>query len=295
MREALGEPHLLGRTAELFTWKHFDNPFGPSISLVAETNDRIVGLRTFMRWELQTPEGDRISCVRAVDTATHPKYHRRGVFRRLTEEAIEVATAKGVDMVFNTPNARSGPGYEKMGWQRVGTIGGMVRPSLRLFSRRTGNVPELEPTSFLGSPTPCQAFSVHDRPALGLRTPRTDDYLKWRFCSHPTARYFVVGAQEGFALVRPNVRGSRRELVIADLFGRPKTAVRRAVDATRAHYLATWFSKGSPERAAAIRQGLLPVPRFTALTLMMRPLRDLPGGVTSMGYWDTAVSDFELL
>src|SRR5688572_11216514 len=42
MRAALGEPPLLRRTPELFAWKHFDNPFGRSLAVVAETDDRIV-------------------------------------------------------------------------------------------------------------------------------------------------------------------------------------------------------------------------------------------------------------
>ena len=47
LRAALGEPPLLRRTPELFAWKHFDNPFGRSMALLAEADDRIVGLRAF--------------------------------------------------------------------------------------------------------------------------------------------------------------------------------------------------------------------------------------------------------
>ena len=49
MRASLGESALLRRTGDLFSWKHFDNPFGRSILLVAEADGRIVGLRAFMR------------------------------------------------------------------------------------------------------------------------------------------------------------------------------------------------------------------------------------------------------
>jgi len=295
LRAALGEPPLLRRTPELFGWKHFENPFGRSLALVAETDDRIVGLRAFMRWDLTTPDGSVVRCVRAVDTATHPDYHRRGIFRRLTEETLELAVAKDIDLVFNTPNEKSGAGYLSMGWKEIGPVGGMVRPSTRLLTDRTPG-PTTEAGRFLADPVPADSISVADRAPLGLRTPRSDAYLRWRFASHPTARYFRVDAGDSVAVVRPNVRKGRRELVLADVFGpRPSRAIRRAGRQSRSAYLAAWFSPHTPERRAAVRSGLIPVPGVTALTLMARPLRDLEVDVASMTSWDLAISDLELL
>jgi len=295
MRAALGEPPLLRRTPELFAWKHFDNPFGRSLAIVAETDDRIVGLRAFMRWDLIAPGGVTLRCVRAVDTATHPDYQRRGIFRRLTEETLELAVAKDIDLVFNTPNEKSGAGYLSMGWTEVGMIGVLARPSPRLATDR-GDTNSTEPENFLADPQPALPLDVTDRAPRGLRTPRNGAYLRWRFGSHPTARYFRVDSGDSTAVVRPNVRKGRRELIVADVYGpRPRAALRQAGRRSRAAYLAAWFSPGSPERAAAIRSGLVPVPGVSALTLMARPLRDLGIDVTSMPSWDLAISDLELL
>lgn len=293
MRLSLGESSLLARTSALFRWKHLDNPFGRSIALVAEEDDRIVGLRTFMRWDLQVPEG-LLRCVRAVDTATHPDYQRRGIFRRLTEESVEIARAEGVDMVFNTPNALSKPGYLKMGWQEVGRIGAMVRPSLALL-RTDSSSDDTTAEEYLREPTPVLDPCYGDRPARGARTPRSAEYLEWRFASHPTARYFFAGADGAAAILRPNRRNGRSELVLADTFGNPGKAIKAAVRAKRSAYLATWFSNGSPEKAAAIRHGFFPIPGHRALTLVMRPIREVPPNLTTMGGWDLAVSDLELL
>jgi GNAT superfamily N-acetyltransferase len=295
LRAALGEPPLLRRTPELFGWKHFDNPFGRSIAVVAESDDRIVGLRAFMRWDLTTTEGDVLRCVRAVDTATHPDYQRRGIFRRLTEEALELAVAQDVDLVFNTPNEKSGAGYLSMGWKEVGPVGAMARPSARLVTDR-GPGPLSEPERFVSDPRPALPLTVSDRAPRGLRTPRSDAYVRWRFGSHPTAHYYRVDSSDTTAVVRPNVRKRRRELVIADVFGpRPSAAIRAAHRRSRAAYTAGWFSPGSPERAAAVRSGLVPVPGLIALTLMARPLRDLGMDVWSLTAWDLAISDLELL
>ncbi len=295
LRAALGEPPLLRRTPELFGWKHFDNPFGRSLAVIAEIDDRIVGLRAFMRWDLITPGGGTLRCVRAVDTATHPDYQRRGIFRRLTEETLELAVAQDIDLVFNTPNEKSGAGYLSMGWTEIGQIGVMARPSPRLATDRRP-AGSAEPDQFLADPEPAIPLTVNDRSPRGLRTPRNEAYLRWRFGSHPTARYFRVDSADSTAVVRPNIRSGRRELIVADVYGpHPSAAMRQAAKKSRSGYVAAWFSPGSPERAAALRSGLLPVPGVTALTLMARPLKDLDVDIESMDSWDLAISDLELL
>jgi GNAT superfamily N-acetyltransferase len=294
MRLSLGESRLLERTTELFHWKHVNNPFGRSYGLVAEDGGRIVGLRTFMRWDLVTGEGETLRCVRAVDTATHPDHQGKGIFRRLTEEAVEVARDDGIAMIFNTPNEKSKPGYLKMGWREVGVIGALIRPSLSMLTRVEETAAE-SPETFLQDPTSTASLELVDRAPLGLRTRKTPEYLKWRFATHPTARYFVVGHGAGQAVLRPNVRRGRRELVVADLFGEPNAAARVAVSARGRAYLATWFSHNSPERKAVVRRAFVPLPGLAALTLVMRPLRDLPESYQSLDAWDSSVSDFELL
>jgi hypothetical protein len=171
----------------------------------------------------------------------------------------------------------------------------LARPSSRLATDR-GPITDTEPENFLADPQPAIPLDVTDRAARGLRTPRNEAYLRWRFGSHPTARYFRVDSAGSTAVVRPNVRKGRRELIVADVYGpRPRAALREAARKSRSGYVAAWFSPGSPERAAAIRSGLVPVPGVTALTLMARPLRDLDIDVTSMASWDLAISDLELL
>lgn len=292
---ALGESELLARTEEWFAWKHRDNPFGPSITLLADSGGQIVGLRAFMRWQLCLPGGDVLSCVRAVDTATHPDHQRRGIFKRLTLEALEVAEGEGVDLVFNTPNPQSKAGYLTMGWSEVGAIKALVRPHpLRLGRRHDGeDLPE--PADFIsGGVSDCDGLG--DRPPLGLRTRRTPEYYRWRFGGHPTARYLRVDAEDGTAIVRPNYRAGRRELIISELQGgSQRKAVRRVIRNSRAGYEVAWFSAGAPERRAAISAGMVPVPWLTALTLVARPLRPLPVDVTRMSSWDLGLSDLELL
>ncbi len=296
LRSSLGETSLLQRTPELFAWKHLDNPFGRSIILVADAGGTIAGLRAFMRWELTTPEGETLRCVRAVDTATHRDFQRRGIFSRLTEAAVEAASEDGVDLIFNTPNEKSGAGYLKMGWQQVGPIGVMMRPGIGLLRKGTGDGIPQTGDLVPGSEPLVDFPPVTARLPRGLRTARTPDYLRWRFTAHPTARYAAVEAADGVAVVRPNLRRGRRELVLSELIGPGSAAAaRETTRRSRADYMVGWFSKGSPERSAAVSAGLIPLPKVTALTLVARPLRDLPVDVTSPASWDLAMGDLELL
>lgn len=291
LRLALGETDVLHRSPELWSWKHLANPFGPSLVLVATSGGKIVGVRAFMRWQLKSDDGSLITCARPVDTATHPGFLRRGIFRNLTLEALELAESQGIQLIFNTPNAKSKPGYLGMGWKEVGPVGIMVRPALRAFRRRQ----QVLGSSYLRDAPEIPSYTPEDRKPRGLRTPRTSEYLSWRFERHPTAVYDSMTVEGTAAFVRSNVRSGRGELVISDLVGpHPRTALRAVLRQSTADYVVTWFGDG-PERSAARRSGLIPVPWFHALTLVTRQLSDLPDDPTSIDNWDLSIGDFELL
>jgi GNAT superfamily N-acetyltransferase len=306
MSLSLGQTAVLQRTPEMFAWKHFDNPFGRSVILVAEAGDRIVGLRAFMRWDLGH-EGGTIRCGRAVDTATHPDFQRRGIFRRLTLAGLDAAHGAGIRLIFNTPNDRSRPGYLKMGWQQVAPITVQVRPKpFHAFSRRGEQAPD--PTRVAPGSIPVDVASLPDpgpavagwgsqgRRAGDLATERTPEYLRWRYLNHPTARYRCVEGGDGVVIVRPNNRSGRWELVVSDALGTdPSRALRRAVGATQAAYAIASFPTGSPARRAARRAGMVTVPRVAAMTLVARPLEGLDVDVMDADRWRLALGDLELL
>ena len=295
LRAALGETALLRRTPEQWHWKHTLNPFGQSIVVVAVDGDRVAAVRPFMRWRLAIPNGGQLSCVRAVDTAVHPDFQRRGLFRSLNVAALELAEADGVDLVFNTPNAQSRPGYLKQGWRDVGPIGVMIRPSLRMLTKHSDDgLPEVD--DILPGAERATGIMTSDRSPLGLRTVRSEAYWKWRFEQHPTASYLRVDSAGSTAVLRVNRRNGRDELIVSELMG---ASSRRAIAATakrsRASYLVGWFSQGSPERRQAFGAGMIAVPGVTALNLVAKPVSQLEIDVFDKANWDLALSDLELL
>jgi GNAT superfamily N-acetyltransferase len=214
-----------------FAWKHEENPFGVSPAWVAVDGPRIVGFRTFVRWEYQNPDGRPRRAVRAVDTATHPDYQGRGIFNRLTLHAVDALRSEGVDFVFNTPNDKSRPGYLKMGWREVGRLPASVRPSgLRaLGAMARSRVPAdrgSEPIlAGAAAPDVLAGYSI-DRllswaaPPRGMQTHRTPAYLRWRYGFAPLAYRAIPldgDAANGLAVFRVRTRGAAKEAALCEV------------------------------------------------------------------------------
>ncbi|MGQ0743928.1 MAG: GNAT family N-acetyltransferase [Acidimicrobiales bacterium] len=314
------------RFVEFFAWKHTQGAFGPSPAWVAVHDDRIVGYRAFMRWGL-TINGAEVPAVRAVDTATHPDFQRRGIFSRLTTTALADLTAAGVELVFNTPNERSYPGYRKLGWQDVGRLGVGAVPRARalpgLVAGRLARKPSQGadkwslPTS-AGVPA-ATLLADHDgvsrllasqavRPGQ-LRTQRTPQYLAWRYRLESLAyRGFMAGnsAADGFVILRRRRRGAATEIAVCEVLvpgAVPRSARRlvraalRQVEGDYALSLVPCASapgdamSGARALAAGLGSGFIPLagqgPR-----LVCRPLA--ASEVPKLADWALALGDAEL-
>jgi GNAT superfamily N-acetyltransferase len=317
MRAALGAGPVGDRTQEFFGWKHMDSPFGSSFMLVAEVDGRIVGLRAFLRWRFRS--GDRrISAVRAVDTATHPDYQGQGIFSKLTREAIDRLRTE-VDLVFNTPNDKSGPGYLKLGWRSVGQIpiSFRVRRPLRFLRRaRTFKSMDAPVTDRpeVTAQTAAEALARADEvsqlldavrePSNRLETDRTVDYLRWRYATVPTLDYRAVrddrgGGLNGLALFRVRSRGQSWETTVTELLVPPQdvtTAHRLIREVRRAagvDHLTCSFPAGSSAARGGRRAGFIRSP--VGIKLVVNPLReDLEPDPSRMGSWALSLGDLEV-
>ncbi len=317
MKASLGEG-VIPRTDAFWAWKHEINPFGPSPVLVAEADGVLVGLRAFMRWTWWT--GDReFHAVRAVDTATHPDWQGRGIFKRLTLALRETVQAEGVSFVYNTPNDQSRPGYLKMGWTAVGRPSIWVRPRrpVRLLGAylrglsggKEGTPPEVEAESagaHLLQPT---VRAIADRaagsPRTAFHTRRTAEYLRWRYAVIPDFRYHALSKGEGddgaIVVLRTRRRGAIAEIRICDVVvGQTAGARRNAVsllrDAARvADADVAIAMPGSIDGASMAMAGYLPVPNVGPV-LTVFPLNEASGAPDPLvrSSWRLSVGDLEL-
>lgn len=101
-----------------FDWKYAENPYADGVPVVvAERDGRLVGARSFLALALRTPDG-RVDAFQACDTMVHPDHRRRGLFTRMTRDAL-ARYAGGPALSFNFPNERTLAGNRKLGWQLV--------------------------------------------------------------------------------------------------------------------------------------------------------------------------------
>lgn len=192
LKRSLGEG-LLPKSVEYFMWKHHQNPFGQSEVILAREEGKIIGVRAFMKWNW-VGGGNSITTVRAVDTATDPAHQGKGIFTKLTMQAVRECTEAGIPFVFNSPNTMSMPGYLKMGWIANGRLPlyvglGSLLPRLHregmeniLVSRyNISETLERLPSDWKFQPT-----------GEVYHTPLSKSYLAWRYRDCPIVHYGAV-------------------------------------------------------------------------------------------------------
>ncbi len=196
LKQSLGES-TIPKSEALWSWKHEQNPFGASYVLVAEEDGMLVGLRAFMQWQWQW-NNKTYHAIRAVDTATHPAYQGKGIFKKLTLQQAEACKQEGVHFVFNSPNEQSKPGYLKMGWVEQGKMPLKIK---LLFPSAVASFINRNKERNL----PAQIWNIPLVPDIDERITRQEalstvlskEYLAWRYAQNPlfTYQYFTDNKQ----------------------------------------------------------------------------------------------------
>ncbi len=224
LKESLGETSA-EKTIDYWNWKHEQNPFGKSKVLLATEEDQIIGVRAFMKWQWQK-EAKIIHAVRAVDTATLPCHQGKGVFKKLTLEAVQQCTKEGDAFVFNTPNTTSKQGYLKMGWSEAGRLPvyfgvGSLFP--RLYSEKMVN----ELLSKFSSQEQVQKLPADWMVASTNKfwhTAINAAYLKWRYVHCPVVKYGAIIEPNKFGVIfRLKKLNAFIELRICEIWAAPQT------------------------------------------------------------------------
>lgn len=212
LKSSLGES-LLPKSVEFWNWKHLQNPFGESPVLLACEADEIIGVRAFLRWEYR--EGNqKYQALRAVDTAVHPNYQGKGLFTKLTTQLIDEVKKEGFDLIFNTPNEKSLPGYLKMGWEKWGKLPLKVKLKVPNKSEKASKTKDWEEIAGL------IARLENSTPwTEGVRTSLVTGYIHWRYRDCPIVDYQFASDGETFLMIYRMKEGKKgMELRIVDLF-----------------------------------------------------------------------------
>jgi hypothetical protein len=253
-----------------------------------------------------------VTAVRAVDTATHPEHQGRGIFSSLTLAALD-ALRGDVDLVFNTPNEKSLPGYLKMGWTQAGRvpIAVRVRRPLRFATRARAHSVDSDPSRTFMPPVlaPPASEALGDTEGLSLLLQRSEtfpqrlttlrsvDYLRWRYAAAPLLDYRAIASEDGLAIFRVRSRGELCETTVSELIARDadRAAARRlfraVLRAARVDHVTSSFPAGSASRVR--RFGSFPAPG--GVTFVVNPLAsDVTPDPRVMASWALTIGDLEV-
>ena len=314
---ALGPGPVGERTPPFFRWKHLENASGSSFMLVAEVDGQLAGLRAFMRWRLRSGRGD-LRAVTAVDTATHPDFQGHGIFTALTRAALDALEGE-VDLVFNTPNEKSLPGYLKMGWRLVGRVPISVRvrrplrfaANARSLRRPLGAEPD-PIAAPIAAPRVAEALTGDLEPLLAragdplgrIETTRDLRYLRWRYGSVPGLDYRAIRVgpprrPEGLAIFRVRRRGGSWETSVVEIItagddvASARRLLRAAATAAPVDHVVAHLPKDTPGGRTARRAGSVSAPH--GVTFVVKPLRDgLRPDPSSLEGWALSLGDLEV-
>ena len=321
--ERMGSTGNVPLGASYWHWKHVANPFGLSPVLTAHADDQLVGLRVFMRWVWQSA-AERVPSVRAVDTATHPEFRGRGIFRTLTLRLVEDMQREGIGFVYNTPNEFSRPGYLKMGWEEVGRVPLMIRPVrpvrlvTRVLRKRWGassyvaeRSEQEEATQWKTVDDLCEqnelvkVLTMSDPQDPRYTTARSVEYLRWRYAEIPGITYHAEWSaepgREHAIIFRLRSRRGVRELSLSDVLVAPgaeraaRASVRRLIATADVDFAAAVAAPSTPERRVLQHVGFLPM-RALAPILTVRTITAdaAPRSPFDIDHWRLSTGDIEL-
>ena len=298
LKLSLGEADLPLSEA-IWKYKHIDNPFGKSLVLIGEDHGKIVGVRAFMKWEWQ--KGDRVfSAFRAVDTATHPDFQGKGIFKKLTLEAVKIGKENLSNFVFNTPNVQSRPGYLKMGWEQVGKVQVALQPAYKSFWKLRDPKKEYQVVNMASSIEKISLCNSWNR-QLGLKqkffTPKSAEFLSWRYENNPLQQYEVFSTPNLYIAAYIKKRKNIKELRIAEcIFNDDLSSlkeVRRLLKGWSSKFGAqviTWSPKLLNLDSLSYRGALGPILTIRELHLNEKELQLLLGDDN----WNYSIGDLEL-
>lgn len=215
LKASLGEG-MIQKSLNLWKWKHLDNPHGVSPVLIAVENGVVAGVRAFLKWQWQY-KGKTYEAVRAVDTATHPDFQGKGIFKKLTLQGLEDAKQADVKFVYNTPNENSKPGYLKMGWVEQGRM----PLKLRVNPTSYGNIAEPQ--------APQQEWERLQALLPTLLNPASESgavytklspaYINWRYRDNPLFPYYFITDYRSYLLFyRIKKHKFGQEMRVVDIF-----------------------------------------------------------------------------
>ncbi len=196
---------------EFLLWKHYQNPFGKSVGMVATRNEKIVGVVFYMRYDFKNDKEEIIRGLRPVDGCTDADQRGKGIFKILMESCLAQFN-DNYDILLATPNNKSLPELIKLDWKSLGDAHfykiGILNP---FFFNKKKKIKFLDRESYnnLG-------LNLQDCYLSG----NSLDYIQWRYSDNAyKVKVFVVNNKTNYIIYRRVKAKGISYLVICEYIG----------------------------------------------------------------------------
>lgn len=303
--------------AAMTAWQYWGNPFGPTLTWVAEDDGRIVAHWSAFRVPLRRA-GQVVIGAKGADVATDPDYRGQGLARRVVDALVGSARQAGVAALLMHPNPQSWAVLQRAGtpfgrlpvWVRplddawLGTRLRLPRPVAATVRRAVFGARAGEPSSSIDAP-PDDLDSLWRATGARLRNGiiRDQAWWSWRYAARPSPQpYRYASCRRRGTLAAAGVAVAReafgaRMLHVLDLLAIDAEAagavLGRLTAETDAVAAALVAAPGSPPAGWARSAGFRRLPK----QLEPNPLRFVVGTLDGrpVGDWWVAWGDLDHL
>jgi GNAT superfamily N-acetyltransferase len=107
--------HNKNRSLDQFEWEFHNGPFGPSVYIIAEDDEKVIGTNCVIPIDLIRSNGEIIKSGKSEDTLVDPDYRGQGIFYKIYEVLFEKCKSKGIQLIWGFTPAKKP--FEKVGFR----------------------------------------------------------------------------------------------------------------------------------------------------------------------------------
>lgn len=187
-----------------FRWKYLDNPAGQVIAYEAQHKGEVAGFYGVIP-EFYLINGEKVKIYQSMDTMTHPKYQKRGLFTKLANLTYDhIADREGGINLVGIPGSNSLHGFvAKLAWKDIHYFNYIFAQrgwfaTRSLLQKRDG----LTLASVIeGGPALERYFKERESSPKPISNLMSSDFFCWRVLQNPHKGFKVIEARDDKTVV----------------------------------------------------------------------------------------------
>ena len=216
------------RNLQFYHWKFLNSIYGKSYLVVAESNNKLIGVANLWPWDLYF-NSKIIKALQPCDSAVHPDARGKGIFKKIRANGIQFAKENEYSLLFNFPNTQSIDAYLSLGWTNIGKISWWIKIidpiniAKGVFNNEKSEPAQIPDDYTLNAKQLDQLATKCRSQESQISIHKMEGFHEYRYMSHPFRKYGAIQYRAngliGVLIFTINQKGKLREMVIVDYIG----------------------------------------------------------------------------